>query len=166
MARRSYYSTVSRSKRPRSYTVAIVLGILLALLAGFIIWAVAVFSGGGDGVFQSQAQDITELKMALNEKDEEIVRLTQQLEQYEGKGIAQSDGLVGPPIATPTPSPAPTPTPVPRRTTSPNATDPPVAASTPPPAATQSPQNTPVVRQPETMQPVSTQSPGTPGSGV
>lgn len=165
MARRNYYSAVSRSRRPKSYTVAVVLSIVLVLLVGFIVWCVIVFSSGGDGAFQSQAKDISELKMALNEKDEQIKRLTDQLEQYEGKGIALSDGMVGPPVATPTPLPTLTPTPQPRRTAPPAPTAPPTAAPTPPPAATQAPQNTPAVRQ-SAAPPVTTQSPVSPGGGI
>lgn len=159
MARRSYYSSVSRSKRPKSHTVAIVLGVILVLLVAFIIWSVIVFAGGGDGVFQSQAKEISELKIALSEKDAQIASLTEQIEQFEGKGIQQSGEMFGPPAASPTPVPSPTPQPTaaPPRTTA-RPTVAPTEVPTAPPAA---PQNTPVVRQPQTTEP-----PIGPGSGV
>lgn len=52
MMHRSMYSSVSRARKNTAKTVAIVLGIVVALLIAFIIWCVAVYSSGG---FTSQA---------------------------------------------------------------------------------------------------------------
>ena len=135
MSRRSYYSSVSRAKRPASHIVAIIFGIILALLIAFIVWAAVVFGNGGEGVFQNHTREISELKMQVYEKDIMIAELLEELGKYRGHGVEQSGEAFGPMPATPEPVlPETTGTGVnqPARQTSP------VQQPEPPPADTQS----------------------------
>lgn len=159
MARRGYYTSVSRTKRSASYTVAIVLGVILALLVGFIVWAVVVFGNGSEGAFKSQAQQISELKIQLNEKDAIIAQLTEELESYRGKGMQQFDAPIGPVAATPSPTPKPTPIVTARPTSAPLA--PPVL-----PAPTDSPTESPITpTDAPTPPPTTVQNGASPAAG-
>ncbi len=125
MARRSYYSSVTRARKSASYTVAVVLSVILALLIGFIIWAVVVFGNGGEGAFLNQASEISDLKIQLNEKDAVIAQLTAELEDYRSKALQQTPTPVPTAAPTPTAKPSPTPRPVARQTAAPTQIPPP-----------------------------------------
>lgn len=149
MVRRSMYSSVSRSRKNPAKTVAIVLGIAVAVLLAFIIWCIAVFSSGG-GVFTSQAEDISALKVQLEQKDQEISSLREQVTKLEEqkRELENNAAQQGP---TTTPPPSATPTPTPARTQRPTAT--PTRKPTPTPTPT------PPANVPENQQGTGTQSP-------
>lgn len=157
MVKRSVYSSVSRARKNPAKTVAIVLGIVAALLLVFIIWCVIAFSTGGSA-FTSQAEDISTLKIQLAEKDAEINTLKEQVTKLEeenrqlqsGQPTPDPNTTTPPPTETPTPSPTRTPTRTPARTSTstPTPTPPPASTPTPtPPTPTPPPEQTPEMPQ-------------------
>ncbi len=136
MMHRSMYSSVSRARKNTAKTVAIVLGIVVVLLIAFIIWCVAVYSSGG---FTSQADEISALKIQLEQKEQEntalkeqVTRLEEQKRQLESNAPVQEPNTTPPPTQTPTPTPTRTPTRSPARTATPTPT-PSTPTPTPPP---------------------------------
>lgn len=164
MIRKSYYSSVSRTKRNKSKIAAIILACLLVLLIGFIVWAVVVFQHGGSGAFENQTKQISELKIQLHEKDAQIADLTAQIEtmkQAQANAAAETaePNTTQPPQATATPSvtprrtatstpnsTAPARTSTPQRTQQPTTPPPATPSLTPTPPPTQMPAQTPPVQ--------------------
>lgn len=137
MMRRSMYSSVSRARKNTAKTVAVVLGIVVALLLAFIIWCVAVYSSGG---FTSQADEISTLKIQLEQKEQEnaalkeqVTKLEEQKRQLESNAPVQEPNTTPPPTETPTPTPTRTPTRSPARTATPTPPPTPTPTPTPPP---------------------------------
>ena len=152
MVKRNVYSSVSRARKNPAKTVAIVLGIVAALLIIFIIWCVIAFSTGG-GAFTSQAEDISALKIQLEQKDAEINSLKEQVTKLEeenrqllsGQPTPSPNTTTPPPTETPASTPTRTPTRTPARTATPTPTPTPPPTQTPTP--TPPPEQTPEVPQ-------------------
>jgi|GEM_PF-6157857 len=78
MASRSYYSNMQKTKRAPGKIAVIVLTAILVIAVGFIGWSAISF--GNNSGYVGQAQEITELKIQIAEKDAQIAELTKQNE--------------------------------------------------------------------------------------
>ena len=184
MAARAYYSNMQKTKRAPAKVAVIVLAAILVIAVGFIGWSAISF--GANSGYKGQAQENTELKMQMVEKDERIAEIEEQLAEKDEK-IAELTGqieaglpvdeppadgteVVPPPEESPAPSPTPRPVaPVVNRTATPPpaAPTPPPVATTPPPSsptasASPTPSVPPVETAPPTTPPATTPPPATP----
>ena len=78
MPLKSYYSNTGKKKRA-SVIMSITFGSLTALLLAFIIWCAAIFGGTPSEQFQSQAQEISELKVQIIDNEAQINSLLEEL---------------------------------------------------------------------------------------
>ena len=82
MKTKKYYRSVRYSKRNTSTGVAVALGIILAVFLGLAVWAVAVFHSGGDGAFENQTKQLSNLKIEVERLKTENRELKEEIEKY------------------------------------------------------------------------------------
>ncbi len=91
MIRNGIYSAVTKKEKPIARILAIVFGVLVGLLLIFILWSALTF-GGEEAAYVPQAQEVSELKIQVEEQTQtidalrgEIADLKQQLEEEKKK---------------------------------------------------------------------------------
>jgi len=126
MPRRSsvYYGSYQRQrKRDGKKRFFIILALLVSI--GFVVWITVFFGMLGKHDVENMTKDlvyeITELKLQLEEKDDEIEALNQKILEYEAE-LAVRPTIAPTPVPPPNETvmagqPTPTPTAVPRRRT-------------------------------------------------
>ncbi len=91
MAKKSIFTSVSCEKKDNSKTALIALSSVAALLLIFILWC--AFSFSDNGVYSNAVHDLSEMKIQLEEKDEQINTLKEQLGTLEEQKRKLEDEL-------------------------------------------------------------------------